>query len=78
VPSFQFFEENPGVVHVGKFESLGEPVVDLGEHRTRLPDLALLFEQTGKAHRRAQFEKPGGLAAANVDRGGTDRSALAG
>jgi hypothetical protein len=40
----QFVEQRLGFLEVGGVEALGEPVVDLGEHRARFVALALLVE----------------------------------
>jgi hypothetical protein len=44
-----------GVFQVRGVEALGEPAVDGREHCARFIAFALLIEQTGKAHRRAQL-----------------------
>src|SRR6266851_5577360 len=44
------------LLQVGGFEALGEPAVDLGEHRARFVATALLREQLRETHSRAQFE----------------------
>src|SRR5216683_1779083 len=64
----QFAEQRLGVFQIGQVETLGEPAVDVGEHRARLVGLALPLEQAGKADRRAQFEKSCLLAAGDFDR----------
>jgi hypothetical protein len=65
----QLIEQRLGVFEVWEFETLGEPVVDLAEHLAGFFDLTLTLEQAGEADRRAEFEKPGTLAAGDVDRG---------
>ena len=51
----QFVEQSLGVLQVGGVEALGEPAVDLGEHRTRFVATALLLEQPREVRGRAQF-----------------------
>jgi hypothetical protein len=43
--SAQLIEERLGVLQVGGVEALGEPVIDVGEHRARLVAMTLLREQ---------------------------------
>jgi hypothetical protein len=53
--SSELIEERLSVFQVGGVEALGEPVVDLGEHRVRFIPLALLREQPCEACGRAQL-----------------------
>jgi hypothetical protein len=46
-----------GVLQIGGVEALGEPVVDVGEHRARPITAALLVEHAGEAYRCAQFPR---------------------
>src|SRR5229473_1019104 len=64
--SAQLLEQRLGVFQVGGVEALGEPAVDLGEHRTRLVAAALFVEQPREAHRRAQLPRLGTLESRDV------------
>src|SRR6516162_390218 len=46
-----------GVLQVGGVEALGEPVVDLPEHRARLVAFALTRQEPRKSSRGAEFER---------------------
>jgi hypothetical protein len=48
-------EQCLGVLQVGGVEAFGEPVVDVGEHRTRVIAAPLLREQASEAHGRAKL-----------------------
>ena len=54
--SAQFVEQGLRVFEVGGIEALGEPTVDLDEHRARLVANFGVAEQPRQAHRRAQFK----------------------
>ncbi len=51
----QLVEQCLGLSQIGGVEALGEPAVNFDEHRACLVAFALLFEQPGETHRRAQF-----------------------
>ncbi len=50
-----FPEQRFGVFQIRRVETLGEPVVDFGEHRARLVALALLHQQARETCGRAQL-----------------------
>jgi hypothetical protein len=52
----QFVEKHLSVFEVRGVEALGEPAVDIGEHRARFVAAALLRQQARETHRRAQFK----------------------
>jgi hypothetical protein len=68
VESRQFVEKCLCIFQVGSAEALGEPAIDLGEHRARLIEATSVAEQPRKTHRRAQFPRFGILIARNLDR----------
>jgi hypothetical protein len=51
----QFVEQRLGVFQIGGVEALGEPVVDLGEHRAGLVATTSEIEQPSEAGGRTQF-----------------------
>ena len=51
----QLVEQRLSVVQVGGIEALGEPVVNLGEHRARLVAAAGITEQSREVRGSAQF-----------------------
>src|SRR5215469_11128594 len=52
----QLLQQRLGVLQIGGVEALGEPVVDLGEHRTRIVKAIRIAQQSRKARCRAQFK----------------------
>src|SRR6266851_3093517 len=64
----ELVEEGLGVLQVGGIEALGEPVVDVGEHRARLVAMVLPREQPSETHRRAQLPRLGALITRNLNR----------
>jgi len=51
----QLLQQRLGLCEISRIEALGEPVVDLGEHRLRLLATALLFEQPHETRGRSQL-----------------------
>jgi len=68
IPSGELVEKFFGVLEISDVEALGEPVVDVCEHRARLVAATLPLEQPGEANRRAQFENSHALRTRGVDR----------
>ena len=52
---FQIVEQRLRVLQVGGVESLGEPVVNIGEHGARFVAAIGVAQQPGEAHGGAQF-----------------------
>src|SRR2546430_6741374 len=50
-------EQRLGILQVGGVEALGEPTIDVGEHRARLAAAILFGEQLAEASRRAQLQR---------------------
>ena len=46
-----------GVFQIGGVEALGEPVVDLGEHRPRFIAAIGISQQSRQANRRAELQR---------------------
>ena len=51
-----FVQQRLGILQIGGVEAFGELVVDFGEHRVGLFELALLREQPREARGRAQLQ----------------------
>src|SRR5215472_9136335 len=63
----QFVEQRFCVLQVGGVEALGEPVVDLGEHRARFAAAFGIAQQPCKAHSRTQLQPLCRLASRDFD-----------
>src|SRR5208337_1282989 len=64
----EFVQQRLGVLQVGGVEALGEPVVDLGEHRAGFVATIRVAQQSCEADRRAQLERPRFLLPRDFDR----------
>jgi len=64
----QLIEQRLGTLQIRGVEALGEPVVDLGEHGTRLVATALCSEQLGETLRGTKFLPFSTPTARNFDR----------
>jgi hypothetical protein len=56
VYAFSWSSSSLGIFQIARVKALGEPAVELGEHRARFVALALSGEQSRETHRRAQFQ----------------------
>src|SRR6516225_5854212 len=64
----QLIEQRLRFFKISSLEAFGEPVVYLGEHRAGFVAATLVHQQSREAHRCAELEKPGALAASNLYR----------
>jgi len=55
-------------LQIRRVKSLGEPAVNLGQHRAGFLLLPLQLPQAGQADRRPQFQRPGRLPVGNINR----------
>src|SRR5262249_19130210 len=65
---FQLIEQGLGVLHICSVKALGEPVVDVGEHRARLVAAIGVAQQARETDRCAQFPELGFLRTRDSDR----------
>src|SRR5208337_3093072 len=64
----QFLQQRPGVFEIGGVEALGEPVVDVGEHRARIVAAVGTHQHSRERGGRAQFERFRPLLSGLLDR----------
>jgi len=64
----QLIEQRPGVLQISRVETLGEPVVDLGQRRARLVTPIGVAQQSREAGRHAQLPGFCVLSSSNISR----------
>ncbi|MBV8362810.1 MAG: hypothetical protein JO189_33485 [Deltaproteobacteria bacterium] len=64
----ELVKQRSNVTQVGRFETLGEPIVDFGEHGMRFITIASPRKQASQAHYYEQLQGSGALPPHDVDR----------